>query len=92
MFNILDSTIKALEPGGGGGGGGGTASFRVGKTKTKLQTPDSVPSQPSLTVLDGLQPPVFKVSKDSLLLLVIILLLLLKLSLNRQYFFSYLEA
>ena len=50
--------------------------------KTKLHTPASVLSHPSLTALAGLQPPVFKVPKDNLLLL----LLLLRLTLNRQDF------
>ena len=51
------------------GGGGGTASLRVGTQNKTTQTPGSVLPQPSLTALAGLQPPVFKVSKDSLLLL-----------------------
>ena len=37
-------------------------------SKPKLQTPGSVLLQLSLIALVGLQPPVFKVSKDSLLL------------------------
>ena len=59
----------------GGGGVEGTVSL-------ELQTPDSVSPQPSLTILTGLQPPVIKVSKDSLL----ILLLLLWLSANGHNF------
>ena len=47
-----------------------TASLRVG-TKKKLQTPHSMLPKPSLTALAGLQPPVFKVSKDSLYIYVI---------------------
>ena len=53
-------------------GGGGTASLRVGTQNKTLQTPGSVLPQPSLTVLAGLQPPVFEASKDNLLLLLLL--------------------
>ena len=63
-----------------GSRGGGHCLFEI--PKTKLQTPGSVLPQPSLTALAGLQPPVFKVSKDSILLLQ----LLMRLALSGRHF------
>ena len=56
--------------GGCPGGGGGHFLFE-GRYKTKLKTPGSVLPQPSLTVLAGLQSPIFEASKQSLLLLLL---------------------
>ena len=47
------------------GGGGGTASLRVG-TLYKTTDPRFCATQSSLTILAGLQPPVFEASNDNL--------------------------
>ena len=70
-FRPIPSVVPHPHPK-GGGGGGGTASLRVG-TQNKTTDPSSVLPQPSLTVLAGLQPPVFEASKESLLLLLLLL-------------------
>ena len=66
-------SIPAQSPIDGAPGGGGDCLFWGRHPKTKIQTPDFVLPQPSLTVSFGLQPPGFEASKDSLLLLLLLL-------------------
>ena len=45
----------------------------LSEPKTKMQTPNSVPPKPFLTILGSLQPPIcFKISKNILLLLLLL--------------------